>query len=152
MSMKNYLTQDDIQSSMRDGRLRQILDSYSDDVTPESIFESASKEAGGLLVDHLMHYQIMEEFEKTGDDRSTSVIFHMKNIVIYILYDRIPDDDVPAKVIKNYNDTMETLGEISKGKLNINLPKALIDIDGDGEGDVPKTKFRWGGEPPRRLS
>lgn len=151
MSMIDYLTQDDIQSSMRDGRLEQILDSYSADVLPESIFTNASKEAGSLIIDHLLHYQIVEEFEKVGDERNNSVIFHMKNIVIYILYDRIPDDDVPEKVIKNYNDTMETLTEISKGKLRINLPKALIDTDGDGEGDTPITKFRWGGEKPRRM-
>lgn len=151
MSMSNYLTQADVQSSIRDGRLEQILDSYSEDVSGEDIFKQAAKEAAGLIADYLIHYQILEEFEKTGDDRSSSIIFHMKNITIYILYDRIPDDDVPEKVIKNYNDSMDVLREISKGKVTINLPKKLTDTDGDGEGDTPATKFRWGGEAPRRL-
>lgn len=151
MSMENYLQRIDIQSSIRDGRLEQILDSYDENILRDDIFKNVCLEAGSLMLDHLVHYKIEEEFDKEGNERSRSVIFHMKNIMIYILYDRVPSDDVPEKVIKNYNDTIETLRQISKGKLFINLPKKEIDSNGDGIGDKPSTLFKWGGETPRRF-
>ena len=78
-----------------------------------------------------------------------NIVFHIKNVCLYILYERVDDDDVPARVIKNYNDTIETLQDVSRDKLTVGLPRRKEDTDGDGEGDTVVTKFKSGGAGPR---
>ncbi len=145
-----YLKQVDVQSSIRDHRLEHILDN-TDNTNTTDAFELASSEAQSVVRDHLIKYAIDLEFAKTGDDRHKSVVFYIKNICLYILYERIEDDEVPERIVKNYNDTIETLRDISKGKLTIGLPLAQIDTDGDGTPDTYRTKFRGGSEKKRRY-
>ena len=68
----------------------------------------------------------------------------MKHLAIYDIYDRVPDEDVPERVIKNYDDTWVQLMNASAGKLSLDLPKAT-----DPETGKKKTKFRGGSMPPR---
>jgi phage gp36-like protein len=148
--MVTYLKQVDLQSSIRDHRLEHILDNTDANNTTNA-FVLASSEAQSVVRDYLIKYDIDAELAKTLDDRHKSVVFYVKNICLYILYERIEDDDVPDRIVKNYNDTIETLRDISKGKLTIGLPLAQIDTDGDGTPDTYRTKFRWGSEPKRRY-
>lgn len=145
----DYLTQEDLQSSVRDERLQHILD--NDDVTPDDVFGDAVFEATSILRDHLERFQIEEEFEKVGSDRNGSVKHYCKRLCLYFLYERIEDDEVPERIVKNYDDTIETLRQIAKGKMSISIPLKMEDTDGDGEGDKSKTKFRWGGDTPRQY-
>ncbi len=138
----SYLTQQDLQSSIRDGRLEHLLDNT--DVGTPDVFEQAASEAQSIVLDYLIRYDMDTELAKTGTDRHASIIFYLKNICLYILYERIEDDDVPERIIKNYNDTIETLREIAQGKLPLSLPIKEVDTDGDGIPDQKKTKFRWG--------
>jgi len=146
----NYLTQEDVQSSIRDHRLAHILDN-AESTNNVDAFELAASEAQAIVRDHLINYAIDDELAKTLNDRHKGVVFYMKNITLYILYERIEDDDVPERIIKNYNDTIETLQEISKGKLTIGLPLPEVDTDGDGTPDGLQTRFRWGGEQRRNY-
>ncbi len=148
--MVTYLKQVDLQSSIRDHRLEHILDNTDANNTTNA-FELASSEAESVVRDYLIKYAIDDELAKLGDDRHKSVVFYIKNICLYILYERIEDDDVPDRIIKNYDDTIETLRDISKGKLTIGLPLAQIDTDGDGIPDTYRTQFRWGSEPKRKY-
>ena len=148
--MVTYLKQVDLQSSIRDHRLEHILDN-TDNANTTDAFELASSEAQSVVRDYLIKYAIDDELAKTLDDRHKSVVFYIKNICLYILYERIEDDEVPDRIIKNYDDTIETLREISKGKLTIGLPLAQIDTDGDGTPDTFRTKFRWGSERKRKY-
>ncbi len=145
----SYLTQQDLQSSIRDGRLEHLLDNV-DAGTPD-VFEQAASEAQSIVRDYLIRYDMDTELTKTGTDRHASIIFYLKNICLYILYERIEDEDVPERIIKNYNDTIETLREIAQGKLPLNLPIKEVDTDGDGIPDQKKTKFRWGSNPLREY-
>ncbi len=144
-----YLIKQDLQSSIRDGRLEHLLDNV-DENTPD-VFSQAASETQSIVKDYLLRYAIEEELAKTDADRHSSIIFYLKNICLYILYERIEDDDVPERIIKNYNDTIETLREIAQGKLPLCLPIKEEDTDGDGIPDQKKTKFRWGSEPLRNY-
>ena len=144
-----YLAKQDLQSSIRDGRLEHLLDN-TDENTPD-VFNQAASEAQSIVKDYLIRYAIEEELEKDGEDRHPSIIFYLKNLCLYILYERIEDDDVPERIIKNYNDTMETLRDIAQGKIPLSLPFKQKDTDGDGEPDSVKTKFRWGTNPLREY-
>ena len=148
--MATYLTQDDAQSSIRDHDLEHILDHMNSGNSIDS-FDLAAQEAQSIVRDYLIKYDIDTELDKTGTDRHRSIIFYIKNICLYVIYERIEDDQVPERIIKNYDDTIETLREISKGKLTIGLPLAPVDTDGDGEPDGYRTKFRGGSEPKRRY-
>lgn len=143
----SYLTQQDLQSSIREGRLEHLLDNTQEG-TPD-VFGQAALEAQSLVRDYLIRYDMDAELAKTGVDRHASIIFYLKNICLYILYERIEDDQVPERIIKNYNDTIETLREIAQGKLPLSLPLKEVDTDGDGLPDQKQTRFRWGGEPLR---
>lgn len=142
----SYLLQEDLKSLIKQNRLADLLDDVD---TPEEIFAEAAEEAQGIVADHLDRYDMDAEYAKEGNARNRSVLYYCKNLCLYILYNRIPDDDVPERVIKNHDDTIDTLREISKGKMNINLPTG--DTDGDGDDDLNKTKFRYGGNAPRKY-
>ena len=145
----SYLKQQDLQSSIRDGRLEHLLDNTEED-TP-NVFTQAAMEAQSLVRDYLVRYDMDTELAKTGVDRHASIIFYLKNICLYILYERIEDDEVPERIVKNYNDTIETLREIAQGKLPLSLPLKEIDTDGDGIPDQKSTRFRCGGQPLRQY-
>ncbi len=145
----NYLTPQDLQSSIRDGRLEHLLDN-TDDNTP-NVLNQAALEAQSIVSDYLIRYDIDTELIKTDTNRHASIIFYLKNICLDILNERIEDDDVPERIIKHYNDTIETLREIAQGKLPLSLPIKEEDTDGDEIPDQKKTKFRWGSEPLRKL-
>lgn len=146
-----YLTKNDAQSSIRDERLEHILDNTTSGNTVDA-FELAAAEAQSIVRDHLIKYAIDDELVKTGDSRHKSVVFYIKNIALYVLYERIEDDDVPARIVKNYDDTIDTLQKIASGKMTIGLPLAEVDTDGDGNPDGYRTKFRSGGEKKRNNS
>ncbi len=141
-----YLNTVDLESSIRDSRLAHLLDGASGDV-----FNQAALVSKSILRDYLFRYDIDTELAKTGEDHHASIIFYLKNICLYILHERIEDDDVPERIIKNHNDTIETLREIAQGKLPLGIPIKEQDTDGDGIPDQKKTKFRWGSEPLREY-
>ena len=65
------------------------------------------------------------------------------NLAVYFFYERIPDEQVPARVVKNYDDTRSDLDKIARGKLSVTLTH-LTDDDGKKE-----TVFHWGSNPKR---
>ncbi len=131
-----YLVEQDLESSIRNTRLSHLLDDASGNV-----FNQAALESQSIVRDYLFRYAIDDEFQKIEDARHASIIFYLKNICLYIIYERIEDDDVPERIIKNYNDTIETLREIAQGKLPLSLPIKEEDTDGDGIVDKKKQNF-----------
>lgn len=67
-------------------------------------------------------YDIAPEFAKAGVLRNHLIMVWALNIATYNIYQRIDDEEVPEKVIKNYDDTMEDLIKVSQGKFPLNLP------------------------------
>ena len=101
-------------------------------------------------------YNILPEFSKTGTDRNFMILSLAISIAGYWLYQRIDDEEVPAKVIKNYNDAMNTLDEISRGKEPLNLapkPSGENNTTESGAGEQVVTDgngLRRIGSQPRR--
>lgn len=144
----SYLLQSDFKSLIKKHRLADLLDDEVD--TPEEVFSEAVEDTTGLVADHLDRYDIAAEFDKEGDERNKSCLYYCKSLCLYILYNRIPDDEVPERVIKNYNDAFDSLEKIAAGKKNITLPLKMDDSNGDGI-ETKKTKFRYGGSKPRKY-
>lgn len=136
------LEQSDLESVIRLNRLDQITDET------DTLVENAIAEAESIVTDYLyQHYNTELIFSKTGSDRSKTVLNWLKHIAMYQLYERIPDELVPERIIKNYNDTIQYLKEISGGDHSLNLPRRTT--EGLTEAGQKKTKFKWGSQKQR---
>ncbi len=80
-------------------------------------------------------YNITGELEKTADARNGYILSLAMSIGLFEIYQRIDSEDIPKKVIKNYDDAMDTLDDISKGKSPLDLPAKGSESDGTPGGD-----------------
>lgn len=129
-----FVTRTDIESSIREHALDQIIDEN------DAVLEFAIAEALAVIRNFMKGpgYDTNQIFSRVGTDRDYQVLGWAKYITLYKLYDRIPDAMVPERIIKNYDDCLTDLRRVSDGRLNLDLPRV---VDAKGR---PKTKFRWG--------
>lgn len=135
-------TKDDLKTNIRTYKLNQLVDN------DDTVIEAAIHDAESIVIDHLFqHFDTATIFSAIGNNRNSSVLGWIKYIALYKIFERIPDEQVPERIVKNYDDTMEYLGNVSAGKVSLNLPEKII-IDTNGE---KKTKFRGGGMNTRQV-
>lgn len=89
-------------------------------------------------------YDLNAEFAKIDDERHRTLVLWCTNLAMYYLYERIPDNELPPRVVKNYDDTLSIIDKIESGKKNTTLTKLISEIDGK-----KKTVFRWGSQAKR---
>lgn len=88
-----------------------------------AILADASKTAEDTIASQVNTiYSVNAELQKVGADRNFFILNMAVSIALYYIYQRADDNDVPEKVIKNYDDTMDALAAISKGKQTLDLP------------------------------
>jgi Protein of unknown function (DUF1320) len=88
-----------------------------------NILTDASKTAEDTIASQVNTvYSVNGELAKTGAARNFFILNMAVSIALYYIYQRADDNDVPEKVIKNYDDTMDALAAISKGKQTLDLP------------------------------
>jgi hypothetical protein len=68
-------------------------------------------------------YNIAAELLKVGAARNGYILGIAKSIATYEVYMRIDSESIPSKVIKRYEDDMDELEKVSKGKDVLDLPK-----------------------------
>lgn len=135
----SWLQKEDMKTTIRTYRLDQILDE------DDSVFEEAALTAESDVNNALFqNYNTATIFNTSGNDRDKSVLKWVKVLTLYYIYERVPDELVPERVIKNYDDTNKILAKIAEGDIGIELPRRLSETTGK-----PKTKFRWGSVPKR---
>jgi|GEM_PF-1711211 len=141
-----FLTKNDLQSIIRLYRLNQMLDDDTNNIILNDVLETAEQ----TVRDHLyQHYNIGVIFSATLNDRKKNVLRWCKYIAIYLLYDRIADELVPDRVVKNYNETMDFLMKIAEGQVPVELPRKTIPNPNDPANPKKATKMKWGSLPPR---
>ena len=86
-------------------------------------------------------YDLNAEFAKVDSERHRSLVDWTLNLAMYFLYERIPDDQLPPRVVKNYDDTLSIIGKIESGKKNTTLAKLVSETTGK-----KRTSFRWGSQ------
>lgn len=134
-----FITKEDLNTKIRELRLNQITDA-DDTIVTGSIREALDTIRSALSGPG---YNMNLVLAQVGDQRNGLLMGWAKNLAMYAIYDRIPDEDVPDRVIKNYEDTWALLMKASAGQLSLDLPRS---IDSSGR---KKTKFRAGGDKPR---
>ena len=104
---------------------------------PEVIIAGASKEAEDIIASMAgVLYNIAPEFAKLADDRNGYILSLAKSLALYFIYQRADDEDIPQKVIKNYDDAMNDLERISTGKKVLALPPKPAVINESGTTDA----------------
>lgn len=119
--------------------------------TVSKIAEDTISTLAGVL------YSLTAEYAKTGAQRNHLILSWALSIACYEIYQRIPDESVPEKVIKNYNDTITSLEKCSMGKYPLALPPRAEDTPAvAGAGDEITTTdgngLRRIGSLPRRTN
>lgn len=136
--MSTFINYNDYQGA----RSSRILDMLTGD--NDTILLTAETTAIGIVTDRLAErYNLTAELAKSGSDRNSSLIRWILALSIYSVYSRVPDQEVPERVIKDYDDTLKELEQLQQGKLSCALQRII-----DTEGEV-KTRFRMGSDSPR---
>jgi hypothetical protein len=136
--MSTFIEYDDFLVSIKE----RILDLLIDD--SDTALASASADAQSYITDRLAdRYDIAAEFAKTGTDRNNTLLSWMRALILYAIYARVPDNQVPERVIKDYDDTRTELEKIQQSKLGCSL-KRLADCEGE-----TISRFRMGSNNPR---
>lgn len=103
---------------------------------PANIIAAASKEAEDTIATMAgVLYDIAPELAKTLADRNGYVLSLAKSIGLYFIYQRADDEEIPNKVIKNYDDAMDDLEKISTGKKVLALPAKPVVVNQSGNID-----------------
>jgi hypothetical protein len=129
-----FITEDDFKRKLSVDIRAQITESDPD------ILDDVEADAMAIIQDALSPtYDLDAEFAKAEDDRNKNLIRIMLNLMVYFIYERVPDTQVPERVVKNYDDTISEINKIEAGKKNISLAKIV-----DEETGEVSTVFRWG--------
>lgn len=147
--MSTFILKTDYLPNIRRARLDQILEAADED--EDVMLDSAETEAVGMVRKFLdTKYDMDVELAKAGAARHKVLLRMLKTLVIYYIYERVPDDMVPDRVKNNYKETMDMLKAIEAGDSSIPglTTKMIANPNADGES-IPKTKRMWGSQPKR---
>ncbi|MHA3045989.1 phage protein Gp36 family protein [Riemerella anatipestifer] len=109
-----------------------------------SIVEEIIAESIDLMKSYLFkYYDTTAIFEKEDNDRSKVILKYLKDIVIHEIYiRRTKNMNEVAKT--RYDEAMLWLEKIARGTIEADLPKKMVDIDGDGVPDEPSPFMKLG--------
>lgn len=139
-----FIQQSDFKNKINLEILQQILG--EDETEAQEKLTDAEADAAAIVTDHLSkNYQLENEWLKLGSDRNRRLLKWMLNLMAYYLYEGIPDDDVPERIIKDYDDTKKELAKASDGKINLSFQRIIKEST-----QRPKTKLRWGSNTKRQ--
>ena len=136
--MSTFLNYDDYKTRVTP----RILDLLTGDA--DQLIDVAESEAAQTITDRLgERFDLTAEFAKTGSSRNRSLMRWAITIAIYIIYARVPDEQIPERVIKDYDDTIRELELLQQGKLGCSLKRLT-----DSGGEII-SRFRMGNNNPR---
>ncbi len=145
--MSNYITKTDYKYQIRTDVFDQILEEAEED--EDAMLDQAEGEGIAFVRNFLENrYDLNTEFAKSGSDRHKVLLRMCKVVVLYLIYERIPDDLVPERIVKNYEATLKMLKEVQNGSAD--LPGLSVKNITNEDGETkPSTKRRWGSVPKR---
>ncbi|MRX40392.1 DUF1320 domain-containing protein [Flavobacterium sp. LC2016-23] len=102
------------------------------------------KENIDLMSSYLFQYYDTESiFNATGNQRSLTLLKHLKGLVIHDIYIRRTKDVNEAAKVRA-DEALLWLEKVSSGKIKPQLPIRTEDTDGDGNPDKPTTFLKLG--------
>lgn len=96
------------------------LDTISQD--SDSNIDSAIKQAEEQAKEYIRHrYDIDAEFVKEGDQRNLNLVSKIIDIALFYLHKAVPSNSIPERRLFFYQEAMEWLKEVQKGKVTPDL-------------------------------
>lgn len=145
--MSSFISKTDYKYQIRTYRLDQILESADED--EDSILNAAEEEALGMIEKHLADkYDMVTVFAQSGSARNKVILRWAKVLVMYYIYERIPDEMVPERIVANYKEAMLMLKRVEDGDSGVPglPPKTVTDENGESAN---YTRRRFGSNPSR---
>lgn len=110
----------------------------------DTILDDAESDTMQLITDRLSSkFKITEEFALTGADRNRTVVRWIIVISLYYVYGRVADEDIPARVVKDYDDALRDLDKVASGKMGLSIARQT------DETGATKGSFYISSETPR---
>ena len=81
---------------------------------------------------------------KVGADRHPVMIRMLVHITAYYLYNTVPDDDIPQRIIDNWKKELAFIKDLASGKASSTLDVLVDETTGE-----KVTTFRWGSNKKR---
>lgn len=133
-----FITDEDLQNSVANEILQQIINGN------DKLADNSENTAIGMVRDMLAdRYDIDTEIAKTANERHPVLKMWVTAITVYLMYAHIHDDEIPARIEKDYDDALKTIKEIARGKIPTNLSPL------QNETGNPKRYIRYGFEKKR---
>ena len=128
-----FLSAEDYKTLIKDPILAQVTGSQDIVRTEAELMAQQEMES------YLNHrYDVVNIFNKTGDDRNPLIVMYLIDCVLYHIHARITPRNMPQVRVDRYNAAMMWLEKVADGKISPDLP---VKEDGDGEQISP---FRFG--------
>ena len=132
-----FLTQSDFTSYMNEGLLNKVI------MGNTARLSEAERMARGFIESNLgALYNLVAEFGRAGESRNLTLVRWMLCLSTYHVYNLVPDQEIPERVDKNYNDARDEIMRIAAGKGASDLTPLVV----NGQR---KTIFRWNASPRR---
>ena len=132
-----FTTEDDFKGVLAPGVLSSLQGTADENLV----------EAELLAISHLSplrdKYDIDGELAKTTTSRNREMLRMVVNITAYYLYNTVPDDDIPQRIVDNFNMELRNIDAIAKGRF------ATFDTLEDETTGETKTNFRSGSDDLR---
>ncbi len=140
--MSTFITVDDYKAEIKATNLDNMIEQDS------TILDNAEASAVSMVTHYLSaRYDVDTIFAQVGSARDPHLLRLCKNIVLYILHERLPKRIKPEHISQNYQDTIDFLTGVSDAKIDlVTLPRKT-----DSETSEPITKFRYGSDTPRSF-
>lgn len=118
-------------NELKTNKLKEVIDLIVG--CDKSIIKDTIQENISVMRDGLRnHYDVAAIFNATGEERSLTVLKHLKSLVVYDLFG-IRSHEPPPYVERHYNEAMRWLERVETGKSNPDLP---VPQDEEGNQDM----------------
>lgn len=136
-----FITKDDYLPQIKQNNLESMIQ------TSPAILTSAEAMAQDTLKSYLFdRYDTQKIFASTGAERNMHLVQCGVNLVLHLIYQRLPNHRIVPHVEAIYNETINFLERVADGKNGLDLPKRT-----DPKTGQSQQIFRWGSAVKRTL-
>lgn len=89
-------------------------------------------------------FDITNMLATSGTSRHKVLVRILVNITAYYLYNTVPDDEIPQRIVDNWKKELQLIKDLAAGKAS----STLVVLTDDDTGEAVLT-FRWGSNKKR---
>lgn len=135
------ITKDDYLPQIKQNNLESMIQANP------TVLSTAEAMAQDTLKSYLFdRYDTAKIFATTGAERNMHLVQCGVNLVLHLIYQRLPNHRMATHIQEAYNETINFLERVVDGKNGLDLPKRI-----DAKTGQSQQIFRWGSQTKRSL-